>query len=222
MKAARADAEKARNALLPRLPSVVLTVQPPIPDAQVVMDGKDYPAPMIGVKRFVDPGTHTVQVLRLGGVTTKQFTVQEGEATTLEVPVPPPAQPSGAYPYPYYAPYGGRRGPVAVYQPAPAVPMRRNNMGLFVSGCILAPVGAVVAVAGLGVLAFSNTETGHGAGAGIAMIAVGLAGMGGGIAMAVVGGKKVPLETPAAPPAAPAVSFEPLLGPTSAGLRVRF
>jgi hypothetical protein len=41
--------------------------------------------------------------------------------------------------------------------------------------------------------------------------------------MVVIGGKKVPVEAPpAAAPPAPSVSFEPLLGPTSAGLRVRF
>jgi len=38
----------------------------------------------------------------------------------------------------------------------------------------------------------------------------------------VIGGKKVPVETTTAPPPPPKVSFEPLLGPGTAGLRMRF
>ncbi len=52
------------------------------------------------------------------------------------------------------------------------------------------------------------------AGAGILVVSV--LGLGGGIAMTVIGGKKVPVvETPA-------VSFERYVGPTSAGLRGTF
>jgi hypothetical protein len=54
----------------------------------------------------------------------------------------------------------------------------------------------------------NNTVTGG------VLVGVGLAGMGRGIAMAVIGGEKVPVETPPALAPAPAVSFEPLLGPT--------
>jgi hypothetical protein len=235
VKAAAADADKARQALLPRLPSVVIAIQPPLPDAQVTLDGKVLPPAMLGVKRFVDPGAHTVQVQRYGGVTSRQFSVQEGESTavTLDVPaagaIPPPpgyvvgapAYGAPAYGAPvYYAP--GMAGP-------PAVPMKRKNVGLFVAGCVVAPLGAVMALAGgvmivnesnsasfnsNGTLSSSSSSTAPG----LAVVAVGLVAMGGGIAMAVIGGKKVPVET--APP--PPLSFEPLLGPGTAGMRMRF
>jgi hypothetical protein len=224
VKGAQLDAEKARTALLPRIPSVVLTLQPPIPDAQVTLDGKPVPPAMLGIKRFVDPGTHTVVVMRYGGATTKRFTVQEAESTTLEVEVPPPAQGAVTYPYPYSAYPYGPRGPMYATRPPPP-PTKRANMGLFVGGCILAPVGAVVAIAGGAWALAVGNGFGHGSTTpGFVTLGVGLAGMAGGIAMAVVGGKRVPIEPPPRSPAAPApaVSFEPLVGPTSAGVRMRF
>jgi hypothetical protein len=221
VKGAQLDADKARKALIPRIPSVVLNLQPPMPDAQVMLDGKQVPPAMLGVKRFVDPGQHTVQVIRLGGMLTKHFTVQEAESTNVDLEVPPPVQGPPTYPYPYSPyPYGPRRPVYATMPPPP--PMRRANVGLFVGGCILAPVGAVVSLVGVVYLlvpavtfgSSNSTVTGG------VLLGVGLAGLGGGIAMAVIGGKKVPVEQPAAP--APVVSFEPLLGPTSAGMRMRF
>jgi hypothetical protein len=231
VKGAQLDADKARKALIPRIPSVVLNLQPPMPDAQVLLDGKPVPPAMLGVKRFVDPGQHTVQVIRLGGMLTKRFTVQEAESTNLDLEVPAPVQgppPVGGpptYPYPYSTyPYGPRRPVYATYPPPP--PTRRANVGLMVGGCILAPVGAIVSLVGVVFLiAPSDTLSGGSSNntvTGGVLVGVGLAGLGGGIAMAVIGGKKVPLEAPPAPAPAPAVSFEPLLGPTSVGMRMRF
>jgi hypothetical protein len=226
VKGAQLDADKARKALIPRIPSVVLNLQPPMPDAQVLLDGKQVPPAMLGVKRFVDPGQHTVQVMRLGGMTTKRFTVQEAESTNLDIQVPPPVQGPPTYPYPYSTYPYGPRGPVYATIPPPP-PMRRANKGLFIGGCILAPVGAVVSLVGVAFLVIPTdalTGTSNNTVTGGVLLGVGLAGLGGGIAMAVIGGKKVPVEAPPAPaPApAPAVSFEPLLGPTSAGMRMRF
>jgi hypothetical protein len=223
VKGAQLDADKARKALLPRIPSVVFNLQPPMPDAQVMLDGKQVPPAMLGVKRFVDPGQHTVQVIRLGGMSTKHFTVQEAESTNVDLEVPPPVQGQVTYPYPYSTyPYGPRRPVYATIPPPP--PMRRKNVGLFVGGCILAPVGAVISLVGVGFLLIpeGTFDTSNHTVTGGVLLGVGLAGLGGGIAMAVIGGKRVPVEAPPAPPATPAVSFEPLLGPTSVGMRMRF
>ncbi len=234
VKAAQADADKARKALLPRIPSVVLTLQPPAYDAQVTLDGRLVPPAMIGVKRPIDPGAHTVQVQRYGGVASRQFTIQESEATSVVLDVPA----AGAVPYPPgYAPgypppgYGPPPGPGYYVPGEPPVPMKRRNMGLFVSGCVLAPLGAVMAIAGGLLLLTEASAANDGFGVttskstapGYALVGVGLVGMAGGITIAVIGGKKVPVEAaPGAPPPPPAVSFEPLLGPGTAGLRVRF
>ncbi len=238
VKAAVVDAGKARTALLPRIPSVVITIQPPLPDAQVTLDGKVIPPAALGVKRLVDPGSHSVQVQRYGGVTSRQFSLHEGESTSVTLDVPA----AGAIPMPPgYGPpvgapgYGPPPGTQVYYVPGEApAPMKRKNMGLFVAGCVIAPLGAVLALAGgvaVAVESDTNTVTFGGNGStvgggsstapGYALVVVGLLGMGGGIAMAVIGGKKVPVET-TAPPPPPRVSFEPLLGPGSAGLRVRF
>ena len=92
--------------------------------------------------------------------------------------------------------------------------MRRQSTALFVTGVILIPVASVAGLAGCVVVASIDGNAPAGA---YASLGVGLVGLGGGIAMAVIGGKKVPAD-----PSPPKVSFEPLIGPTSAGLRVRF
>ena len=101
MKAAQADADKARRALLPRIPSVQLTLQPPVVDAQVTLDGKPVPPAMVGVMRPLDPGAHTAQVLRGRRAHLKRsFTLQESDHTTivLEVPGTPGAGTMPPYP----------------------------------------------------------------------------------------------------------------------------
>jgi hypothetical protein len=112
--------------------------------------------------------------------------------------------------------------------------MVRRNTGLWAGGIVLIPVSVLLGLGGIYLAATatttnfieggSTTNTGK-LDTGYALMALGALGLGGGIAMVVIGGKKVPAEPPpgAAPQApAPSVSFEPLLGPTSAGLRVRF
>ena len=107
VKAAVVDADKARRALLPRIPSVLIALQPPLPDAQVTLDGKPVPPAMLGVKRPIDPGAHSVQVQRYGGVASRQFSIQEGESTTITLDVPA----AGAIPPgPPCLPATGRRG----------------------------------------------------------------------------------------------------------------
>jgi hypothetical protein len=229
VKAAQADAERARKALVPRIPSVLLGLQPPVPDAVLLLDGRPVPPAMIGVKRPIDPGAHVAEVQRAGGVTRRPFTLQEGESQSLVLDVPPPMV---GY-VPGYAPPGYAPGyppgyPGAVPAPPGYAPPRmvRKNMGLYVGGIVLIPVSAIVGIGGIYLVASASANNGpsHPAG-GYALLAVGVLGLGGGIAMVAIGGKKVPADAPPppdGPPPPPSVSFEPLLGPTSAGMRVRF
>jgi hypothetical protein len=221
VKAAQVDAEHARDALLPRIPSVLITLRPAYPDVVLSIDGKPVPPAMIGVKRPIDPGSHVAEIARGGGVVSqKPFSVQEGQAITLEVDVPPPMAGPMNPPYPYAYAYGPR-GPMYPMRPPPP-PTRRANMGLFVAGAIVAPLGGITALVGFIDLPLSSANGGSQA-PGAALIGVGLLAMGGGIAMAVIGGKRIPLDAApgSGPPATPPVSFEPFVGPTS-GVRVRF
>lgn len=216
MKAAQADADRARQALLPRIPSVQITLQPPLPDALVTLDGRPVPPAMIGVKRPIDPGTHTVQVQRAGGVASREFSVKEAEAASVALEVPAGTGP--AYPYPYPPPYAPPRGAPGYPPDEPPPVLRRRNTGLFVGGVVLAPLGAVALLAG-GVVILNEGSKSESTAPGLGLVGLGLVGIGGGIAMAVIGGKKVRADVPPPPPA---VSFEPLLGPTSIGVRGRF
>ena len=228
VRAAPAEAEKARNALMPRIPTVQLSMQPPVPDAVLLLDGKPVPPAMIGVKRPIDPGDHVAELQRMGGVTKRPFSVREKESVSFVLDVPPPV---AGYMYPG-APYPGAMYPYPGGPPVPSgpppPPMVRQNTGLWVGGIVLIPVGAVAGLVGIYLAATGATfgavgvDTGR-QNAGYALMGLGLAGIVGGIVMVVIGGKKIPAEPPpAAAPAEPKVSFEPLLGPTSAGLRVRF
>lgn len=225
VKAAQVDAERARDALLPRIPSVLISIRPQALDALVTIDGKPMPPAMIGVKRPIDPGTHDAAVQRAGAVVHRPFVVAEGQAVSVDIELP--VVPYG-YPYPYpppragYAPYGPPLPAPRALPTLPTLPTQRRNVGLFVAGVVLAPVGAVTSIAGLFV-----TTSNEGKGLGIA--AGGLVVMTAGIVMAVVGGKRVPVAREAPAPSATSVSVEPFFGRGSlsevsnvGGVRVRF
>jgi hypothetical protein len=208
---AQADAERARQALLPRLASVEIVLQPFAPDAAITLDGKPLPAAMLGVKRPIDPGDHEIVVLRAGIQTPRKVTLKEGESMRVEIDVPAvpvypyaPMYPPGAVPYGYPPTYAPR---------SPVPPTRRYNTGLFAGGLVLIPLGSVGFLAGAVMLG----EGGSTRTAGAVILTLGVLAVGGGIPMTVIGGKRVPDTS------APAKAFlEPFVGPTSAGLRGRF
>jgi hypothetical protein len=283
-KSAQTEAEKARTALLPRIPSVELILDPPAPNARVTLDGKHVPPAMVGIKRPIDPGAHTVAVARGSESATQDFTLKEAEAVRVVLKAPSngggagkpgggypgnPANPGGGYPgnpgggypgnagggYPgnpgkanggYYPPPGGgmyQQPPVLMYPPGTvAVPppplMKRRSTGLFVTGIVFIPVGAVTAIVGALVLGASKSIEGSSdtfdgsssSGAGAGILVVGSALLVGGIVMTVVGGKKVPVDPneallldrdPRHSPPPPRASVTPLFGPVS-GVRVQF
>jgi hypothetical protein len=232
-KSAQTEADKARAALMPRIPQVELALDPPAPDAEVTLDGKVVPAAMVGIKRPIDPGKHSVAVSRGGSMANQDFTLKEADSVRVVLKAPL-GKPGAAY----YAPPPGGQPVVMMYPPGTVPPppaMERRSTGLFVTGIVLIPVGAITAIAGGIILAgsaaidsscvdFCDTSSGSGTGAGV--LAVGGLMLVGGIVMTVVGGKKVPVNQalmldPRHSPPTPKASLTPLLGPVS-GVRVQF
>ena len=111
------DARREIDALTPRIPNVIVTVQGPA-SATVTIDGVAVPAAALGVKRPVDPGAHVIRAEAHGfAVKEAHVTILEGkvESVTLELspakeapapvapviaPPPPPPPPIAAPPPP--------------------------------------------------------------------------------------------------------------------------
>lgn len=239
-KSAQSEAEKARTALLPRIPSVEITLDPPAPQARVALDNKPVPPAMVGIKLPIDPGKHTVSVARGSESATQEFTLKE--ADSVRVILKAPGKPGAAYypPPPMAGPPPGMGTYPAVSVPPPPL-MKRQNTGMFVTGIILIPVGLITALVGVGIAAsadttgidFANDGLGdggsrnEGSNIGYGVLVGGGLMMVGGIVMTVIGGKKVPVAPAAAlldprhSPPAPRASITPLFGPVS-GVRVQF
>ena len=94
---AKEDAERERGELLPRIPSVVITLPGSAAGAIVTLDGRPVPEALLGVKRNVDPGVHTVVVKRGDAQVSRPFTAREGEVVPLSIDlaatVPPATEP---------------------------------------------------------------------------------------------------------------------------------
>ena len=235
-KSAQTEADKARASLMPRIPSVELALDPPAPDAQVTLDGKAVPPAMIGIKRPIDPGKHSVAISRGGSMATQDFTLKEADSVRVVLKAPA-GKPGAAY---YGPPPGMGPQPVLIPYPpgtvAPPPAMHRRSTGMFVTGIILIPIGAITAIVGGLILGASSSissscsdpsfcdSSGVGTGAGV--LAVGGLMLVGGIVMTVIGGKKVPVNEallldPRHSPPPPKTAVTPLFGPVS-GLRVQF
>jgi hypothetical protein len=86
---AQADAESEREALLPKIPSVVVQVEGAArAEVKVSIDGVAVPSALIGVKRLVNPGTHRIQAsfgVELAG---ESVTLKEGESKVVSLRFP--------------------------------------------------------------------------------------------------------------------------------------
>jgi hypothetical protein len=144
---------------------------------------------------------------------------------------PPPGY---GYPYPYYGYYGG---------PVPPPPPRyeRKSTAMMASGIALTAVGsigilvgsALASTAGSQIDVYCELPGGGGAFvceqrtdtaqqyAGIGLIVGGGLALAGGIALWVIGGKRVPVASDSAQPS-PIASMRVLVGPTSAALKLQF
>ena len=220
-KTAQAEADRLRTALMPRIPSVELVLDPPAPDADVTLDGKLVPPAMVGIKRPIDPGKHNVATSRGGASANQDFTLKEADSVRVVLKAPI-GKPGAAY---YAPPPGGGQPVVMMYAPGSVPPppvMKRRSTGLFVTGIVLIPIGSIIAIGGTAATLLSDGDPGA-----LGVLGLGLASLTGGIVMTVVGGKKVPADSgsalldPRHSPPAPKAEITPLFGPVT-GVRVQF
>ncbi len=200
------------NALKPKLPYLSITVEDPaIAGLQIKRDDVDVGQAQWGTPIPVDPGEHMIVATAPGRKTweTTAKTNKAGATETVEVPqleegarvpsVPPP----GYYPPP----------PPGVGGPQ----MKRKSKGMMAGGIVMISLGTITSLVGGALWGLCNAGgsscNANGTLAGVTL--VGLGALGGGIALTVIGAKKVPVRQPQNAWLAPEV----MVGPTSATLR---
>jgi hypothetical protein len=78
------DAAREGDALLPRIPSVVLTVDAPAGASSLLtLDGVTVPAALLGQKRPTDPGSHSLEATSGGVRRTARVELKEGESRPI-------------------------------------------------------------------------------------------------------------------------------------------
>lgn len=89
---AQAQAQAERDALLPRIPSIVIQVEgAEVSGVSLHIDGKPIPVSVLGLKRPIDPGAHHFEARRNERVVVEDRTLQEGESASLILRLPPEA-----------------------------------------------------------------------------------------------------------------------------------
>lgn len=91
-KEAQVSAASERGALMPRIPTLVLTIRGGDEGATVTLDGKPIAAALLGIAFPADPGPHTVVLTRGKLSKTERLILKEKEARslTLSADAPPP------------------------------------------------------------------------------------------------------------------------------------
>ncbi len=144
-------------------------------------------------------------------------------------PAPPPAPPAPAQPAPVLA----RAAAPSTALPAPPSPLlERRSEGLRTAGIVLIPLASIALVSGVFVTTVgalsppcscdSPTGLSGATRVGLGFMGAGVLALTGGIVMAVVGSKKVPVRTTEALASTPTWAAEPLVGAGTAGVKIRF
>jgi hypothetical protein len=138
--AAKADATRERDALLPRIPAVIVNVDGAAA-GRVTLDGTAIPRALLGVRRPVNPGSHHI-VAGADDTLAQDVTLKEGETKTVVLTFTPlptlkPAAPAAVAP------------PMAVRS---APPQRASSPGGAPSGQRIAG-WALIGVGGAGLVA---------------------------------------------------------------------
>lgn len=87
---AQTDAAKERSELLPRIPTLWVTLENAQPGAAVTLDGRPLSGAQLGASVPVDPGQHTVVAIFEGTSKTEHVLLQEGEQRRLTLSVGAP------------------------------------------------------------------------------------------------------------------------------------
>jgi hypothetical protein len=127
------QAAQEREALLPRIPALVLNVKGP-ESATVLIDKQPVPHALFGVKRVADPGAHHIEAHNGDEVVTRDVTLKEGDVQSVDIELraPPPAPKEAETPA----------------QPADARPARAPSSTLRTVGFVGIGVGAAGVVFG--------------------------------------------------------------------------
>ncbi|UQA61026.1 tetratricopeptide repeat protein [Polyangium aurulentum] len=199
----RADlASRRQTSLEPRVPKITVNVTGPVEGFDVYRDNTKLDPAMLGVALPVDPGPHTItirrgaDVLKESRVESKERAKDEVTLDATDLPPPPPGQTA-------------QSGAIAPVKTG-GVEMVRRSKGMMAGGIVMASIGGVVTPVGL-LLLMSDAD--KGVGWGTTLVGAGM--IGGGIALAVVGAKKVP-KKPEKPRA------ELFIGPSSVMVRGQF
>lgn len=238
--AGQADREKVARqratALEPKLVRMNITASESAPaDLQVKRDGVLLGRAQLGTPVPVDPGKHRVEATAQGRKpfsTTIDITASS-KTETVAIPELAPGPPVPMPTYPGTPPVAG--GGMYLLPPQPFSPpqTRRRSRGMMAGGIVLISLGALCATVGSLIAVacsdggctqtstdingdyYSSTDSDT-EDTGIGLMLGGLVGIGGGIALTVIGAKKVPVTPPASTSAA---APELLIGPGFTGLR---
>ena len=228
---AKTKAEAEGAALSGRIPSLVIEVKNAAAQASVTIDGAVVPAALLGVKRAVDPGSHTVVATSGGNTLTRAVVIKEGETLPVVLSFEPgaasavPVGPIAAPPPPVAAPV------------APPTPDAPRSSAQRVSGIALLALGGVgiVVGAGAGGAAIAQKSTLSGtcgsnlqcmpaqwsdADAYNRLRTISTVGLTAGAGLAVLGGVLLLTAPKSAPPPAPSAAL--WIGPRGMGVRGAF
>jgi hypothetical protein len=210
------DAARERDALLPRIAGLELAIDSSIRGTVVALDGKAVPAALVGVRRPIDPGPHVV-VLTLGDKTkTERFELKEAEVRRIVVAFDPPSRPPLQLP------------------PPPSRGGALRAVGW--TGVAVGGAGVIVGVVagGLALSAKSNLQQTICTGTRCPPAAIpeidrydllrGLssAGLIAGVITASAGALVVGISRPSAAPGKQGITWQPWIGPGTAGAHITF
>lgn len=194
--AGQTDREKrardSAKALEPKLSKLTIEVASPPTGLEVKRNGVLVNQATWGTPIPVDPGDVTVTAM---APDRKEWSETVKIEKPGETKISVPELEKGKTP----AGYGAGAGPTATTSstatggppPPPGnlpPPMKRRSKGLMIGGIVMMPIGLLVGLAGVGVMATTDADVGPG------LAIAGAVLLGGGIAMTVIGAKKVPAE----------------------------
>lgn len=188
-------ARDAAKALEPKLSKLTIEVVSPAEGLEVKRNGQPVGQATWGTPIPVDPGEIKISAVAPGRqLWETSITIDKPGDSKVTIPELEQGQPP-----PGYYPGPTATGPVTGYggQPPPPLPpgptMKRRSTGLMVGGIIAMPIGLICSLAG-GVIWAADSAFGGEGPTGPGLTIGGLVLLGGGIAMTVIGAKKVPVN----------------------------